>query len=542
LHFHPITMKALSAFLLLLFAVQLPAQDIFQRVYDCTSGNIRSVEAVGNGTYAGYDFRDAQFNNRQGLGVVKYDADQVPIWNKAYLSPGVNTDLFLSEMATTSDGGLVLGGIKRAALLDSAFVMKVNGDGDVLWTRVMPSALVTGAAPGSKASVLNVAAAANGDVLATGYYSYVLAGDAVWKAFLTRISATGTVLWTKSYVSSVDPDTHNRAFDVRALPGGGLLLLGLTGVDGSWLARLEDDGTVVWSTRYSTTNGFDVLVPMEVFPTGTGFHIFLQPSPNDPDLAVLLRANANGVLQSAQRYTTGQGWAATNGVAELPSSGYLFSSITNPSMAFGLDNLHLLVTDANGTPTLSQSFGSDESEYGLAATMAPNGGYLVGGGAAYVDLDDHRGGTPPRPFLVKTNTQGDYTCGEGITVTVVDTAFTSEPRALVVGSISGWVSTSMTSEVFLNSVTVCPTVGIDEADVTPFQVLPNPASDLLTIVPPDGAIWDHALLDATGRVVLSHPRTIGQLQVDVSGIAPGRFVLRSASGMAVRSTAVLVVR
>lgn len=535
-------MKHLSAFLLLLAGTSLSAQNIFQRVFDCNVGSVRAIEPVGTGTYVAYEILEEHFGYHQGVGVVKYGADQEPIWNKVYTAPAPEVHLYLNDIATTSDGGVVFGGSKKAVLSDTALVVKLNGDGDVLWSVAMPSYLPTGASTGSNATVRKVTAAPNGDVLVAGRYSYVLSGSVVSRAFAARISAGGTVLWTRSYVSSVGPSTQHQALDVKVLDGGGLLLLGLTGGDGSWLARLQDDGTVVWSTRYSTGDGFDALIPMDVFATSGGYDIFLQTDLYSSDLAAVMHTNASGILQSARLYKPDIGLSEAYSVEQLPNGGHMLSCTVNPTSSFTGGNALLLVTDASGAPILSQSFGSDEHEYGTAVAATSDGGYFVGGGAAYEDLDEHRGGIAPRPFLVKTNAQGEHTCGEPITVTVADTTFTSEDRTLVAETISGWDGATVVGETYLVSVTVCGMQGIAEAGAAPFSVLPNPASDRLTIVPMNSGTWDHVLLDATGRSVLTRPRATGPLQLDVSGIAPGRYVLRSTSGMAVHSTLVLVVR
>jgi hypothetical protein len=319
-------------------------------------------------------------------------------------------------------------------------------------------------------------------------------------------------------------------------------LLGQTVVDGSWLARLQDDGSVSWCKRYSTTEGFDVMAPLAVFPTTAGFDIFLQTDPYVDHLAGVLRTNTTGAFQEAALYKLPVGRGGVLGVTRLADEGYVLASSTNLTGEYQHGNAHLLVLDTDLVPQLSTSIGStDEHEYAITAVPTPDGGYLLGGGAAYEDLDDHRGGTAPRPYVAKTDAQGNYTCGDPIAVTMGDTTFTSIDRTLGVEAISGWVDAPITSMPWLVSVTVCGQVGVDETAPPVIGVGPNPASDQLVVLPTDQAVWQHALLDATGRLVHTHPRAVGRAYLDVRALAAGRYLLRSTSGTQVHSTAVHVV-
>ncbi|MEO8591466.1 MAG: hypothetical protein ABI432_18945 [Flavobacteriales bacterium] len=536
-------MKHLSTLLLLLCSTSLSAQDIFQRVFDCTFGHIEAIETTAGGTYVAYNIVDQEaFGYHNGVGIVKYGPDFQPIWNNVYMAPSPTEDVEVIDMTATMDGGLVFTGRRTELLNDTALVVKVNSNGQVAWALGLPSFLPPGSDVSSYAQASAVEEAPNGDLLVTGHYSYHT-DDSYYRAFLARISASGTALWTKSYVSTVDPEHLNYGYDVEPLSGGGLALLGWTGSEGAWLARLQDDGTVLWSKHYSTTVGFDDMAPHRVFATSGGFDIFLDTDLYSHNLACVMHTDGSGGLQASDLYKLPIGLGVMVDVLQKADHGYALSLVTSMiEQGTYNTNAHLLVTDASGVPTLSSSFGSPEYESAYAAAPTADGGYLVGGGASYENLDDHRGGIPPRPFLVKTNAQGDYTCGSPVVVTMADTALTSVDRALVVESITGWASTTVTPITWLVSVTVCGITGVDEVEAAPFSVYPDPASDVLNVVPADAGPWDHALLDATGRVVLAQQHATGRLQLDVSAIAPGRYVLRSTSGPATRSTAVLVVR
>ncbi|MBK7945840.1 MAG: VCBS repeat-containing protein [Flavobacteriales bacterium] len=86
------------------------------------------------------------------------------------------------------------------------------------------------------------------------------------------------------------------------------------------------------------------------------------------------------------------------------------------------------------------------------------------------------------------------------------------------------------------------TVGITEASASGTRVFPNPAKDALTVRAEGGSgITSVELLDVTGRIARSVPATTtGLVQVGLSGIAPGEYLVRvnSADGRSIHRVVV----
>ncbi|MFT3886508.1 MAG: hypothetical protein QM724_14125 [Flavobacteriales bacterium] len=528
--------------ILMLAGSGLCAQSLFQRVYDCSYGDMRAGDRVGEGSYWAYAFYDEAFGYHRAVGVVKYGADDAPLWNKVFEAPSAEVGLDVSDLVTTSDGGLVWVGSRSNGLADSALVVKVTAVGGIGWSLALPAFLPPGASSASTAQLRRVDEAANGDVIVAGFFSY-FDGGLYRRAFVARIGAGGAVQWTRSYALPTAQGAVNYSYDVQALSGGGLLLLGGNAGNGAWLTRLQDDGTVAWTKGYSTNDGAEAMAPVAVRPTGTGFDIFLQPDLYSGDIACVMHTNTSGDLLSTTKYRMAVGLGSMAGVRPLAGGGYLIASATNLTGEYERSNAHLLVVGADNIPILSASFGvPDEAEYARVVLAASGGGYLLGGGAAYVDLDAHRGGTAARPYLVRTDAGGNYVCGDPVEILVGDTVLTSASQTLEVQAITGWATSALTSADWLNAVTVCSTMGLAEEEASSFTLSPNPASDRLTILPADQAAWDHVLFDAMGRAVRSHARAIGRVELDVRGLTPGRYVLRSSGPSTVRSSAVMVGR
>ena len=87
----------------------------------------------------------------------------------------------------------------------------------------------------------------------------------------------------------------------------------------------------------------------------------------------------------------------------------------------------------------------------------------------------------------------------------------------------------------MNEAPWCPggvPTGIRTLDrsVEDLEFFPNPATDQVRISLPSNEVWNHMTVhDATGRVVISDPSGGGKQVLDVSGLAPGHYVVRIGS-------------
>jgi hypothetical protein len=493
------------------------------------------VSGIGDATWSGY-----------GVSLVKYDADLQPVWHQVVKNPTTYGSVDGWGLAPTSDGGVVFVGSRSLQTTDTLLVVKFSSTGTTAWARALPPPLPPGHTGIYYTYATDVEEAANGDLLVVGRYTTTPGGLGahVTKGFVTRFNATGTVLWSETLVADPDPSHNTSAYDVLPLPEGGVAVLGLTfsGSAYTWLAKLQDDGTVVWCTQTALMQGMFPSRPTRVFRTAAGFDVLYQTGSTHPSLGCLAHLDATGNFLSAQRYDMPGMVTYNSDISPVSTGGYI---LTGVAYAVGdpnyLQDIEALRIAADGTVIWAVGLGSDLSEQGMSGTQMADGGFLFQGSAAYADLDDYRG-TSPRVLLIKTDADGTFAgCGRTMEATVSDTTLTSVNMTLLATPLPGWAPSTLGTISWLESVDVCISTGVAERSSSPFTVGPNPASKDLTVRGGSGT-WTHELLDATGRVLLRGSSSASSFTLDVSGVAPGRYVLRSTNANAVHGTAVLVVR
>lgn len=86
-------------------------------------------------------------------------------------------------------------------------------------------------------------------------------------------------------------------------------------------------------------------------------------------------------------------------------------------------------------------------------------------------------------------------------------------------------------------------VGISSPNAPELSIFPVPTADQLTLRSADGPLLEVELLDASGRTVLRVPANgEATMQLDVSGLQAGKYVLRSRLSAGVRHAVISVVR
>jgi hypothetical protein len=155
------------------------------------------------------------------------------IWNKTYGKRDASE--IIGRVAPTLDGGYILAGYDMAWF---SYVVKADGNGDVVWERRFSSRLW----PDAVNRLYSVASTPDGGYAVAG--SVWVPGDGPnggeWDAYLANLDGDGKLVSEQSLCSRHDGASTEYAFCVRPTSDGGLVL------GGTMFAKLDARGQVAW--------------------------------------------------------------------------------------------------------------------------------------------------------------------------------------------------------------------------------------------------------------------------------------------------------
>ena len=361
------------------------------------------------------------------------DSQQAP---KTTFHKYISDVQFLADMALTTDGGILITGLRDTPIGDSLVdgdivLLKLAEDGDVLWSRTYE--LADNYAYGQ--SVLETS---DGYVI-LAYSSDDTSDQGDMQLFKT--DKNGNTLWSKTYHTTLDEYVSS----VRSTQDGGILVLGWVRAQGIYLCKATANGDTLWTkiivgttayTAFSLTNepngsfimtgsvfqngksemyvmridgnGNQLLFRTYGFPNHnaysdncvvTGDGGFVLAGEKDGDLFVL-RANSNGDTLWTKQIggtfePTGQ---SGESIMITKESDMVIAGITQQKVGDWQDALVIRFSD-DGNILWSKTFG-DSNTYNDRAFRIKEyrNSYLIGGVQYGVVLQS---------FLLRMNTDGE---------------------------------------------------------------------------------------------------------------------------------------
>lgn len=207
------------------------------------SASAITTDGAGN-VYVGMgDYDDSWF----GSSILKYSGSGTWLWEKH-----LGDDRGVSDLRVVG-GALYAAGYKSydyesGTIPSDAYAAKFSLDGSVLWDKTFGTSAWD--------SGTGVTADGSGNTYITGYTAGALAGGSAGGAdgFMRKYGTSGTVVWTKQFGSPVD----DYPYDLAYYSGGELYLTGKTsgklgaahrGGSDAFLRRLNATGTAVWTDQ-----------------------------------------------------------------------------------------------------------------------------------------------------------------------------------------------------------------------------------------------------------------------------------------------------
>ena len=313
--------------------------------------------------------------------VLRLDSDGNVVWERDY-----NVDvhgLLYSPISVGSGEFVILGQIQasRGASSDDLHLIKIDGAGEVIWSRSL----------GSRGNDIGkmVRQTSDGGYILTGSW-----GVPHGRIFLMKTDGEGNETWMQTYGDRV----VYISWGVEQTPDGGYVLAG-------WEAKTLDDrdvfiiktdaqGDVEWSRNWDLMPGeadgaFDLILTSDEHILVCG----IQSMYTAPRKAVLLKVDLDGEEVWMRRFSSEEAHLEFWDVMEDTDGGYIACGARltgNMAIRNGITREGLILkVDADGDLLWEQTIATPEYEMLMlsSAAVTPNGGYVFVGGATPVGAE-----------------------------------------------------------------------------------------------------------------------------------------------------------
>lgn len=433
--------------------------------------------------------------------IIRTDGNGDTLWTRTF---GSDQDEFGHSIVQYPDGGFLINGTGRFGTnVSKAFLLKMSANGSHLWTKRYGGSTVN-----TPTALTSMALTPDGGTMLAGIHGSFGSMDLL----VIRTNSSGDTLWGRRFDWSGDMEGRS----IAVAPSGGSVVTG-TVIDGGshvLLHRLDDLGNVIWSRTFDGLG-----VGHEVRPTADGGFVVVG---SYSAFAFLLKTDGLGNVEWLRLYGAGTGMSSTGtDVRQTSDGGYILTGMWNQTP-------WLVRADSEGDFVWMNTYTSNAM--GGCVAYNSDGGYTM---AAYSLLS-----SPAPMWLVRTDANGNVPCLRGfeveaghneIPIVEVELPFTVLP----VGTVS--TATPVVGGG-VPIATACTTVGIDErtAPVRAF-VHPDPATDVINVALPDmkGAVA-YVVRDLHGRDLLRGALVRNGDMIAVESLIPGTYSLCLEGGVVCR--------
>ncbi len=288
------------------------------------------------------------------LTIIRTDPAGDMLWERQYGgSVGRNMAYSLVE---SLDGGIVVTGFRGANPVSDILVLKVDGDGDVLWTSVID---LGGEEYGNTIRLMSD----GGYMIVADNGEYDPDGD----IHLLRLNADGDTLWTRTF----DSGMHDTARGLWVNDDGGCIIAGGRDYPSRdiFLLRTDEQGNELWRRSHGDPTRDELAMDVQQLDDG-GFIICGRkedPLFNDDITMHLFRTDADGYIMWER--TWGQGiFSEAMSLDRTTDGGFVLLGHTLDNlggMAYG--HMYLVKTDGAGYSMVAEQ----EAEHSLLSVF-PN--------------------------------------------------------------------------------------------------------------------------------------------------------------------------
>ncbi len=306
------------------------------------------------------------------------------IWTRKY--GGCEWDMAFSVSLTSDGGFMVAGGTESFGEGSSdVWVLRLNSDGDTIWTRTYGGSDFENGYSISHASD-------EGYIIVGTTNSFTGSFD----VYALRIDVDGDTIWSRTYGG-------DNAKSVSLTPDGGYIVAGGTGYLGGdiYILKLDDDGDTIWTRTYGG-DYYDGSRSVSLTTDGgyivAGWTVLYYEGPAN---IWVLKIDAYG--DTIWTKTCGSGYSRS--VSSTSDGGYIVAGVTNVTSTHDAHDAFLLKLDCDGNIVWRRTYGGSDSDVALSVSITSDHGFIISGttqsfGAGARDV-----------YVIKTDSLG-YSCAE----------------------------------------------------------------------------------------------------------------------------------
>ncbi|MCP4633186.1 MAG: T9SS type A sorting domain-containing protein [candidate division Zixibacteria bacterium] len=343
--------------------------------------------------------------------LLKLDENGDIIWTNTF---GVEEGEFIYSMVEASDGGYVVAGMIGSTVdWRNAYIVKVDNEGDTVWSTTYP---------GSRNAVAHY-------INRTSDGGYVVTGKQIvvgrnWEVFILKLSQDGAHEWSNLFGGSNADEGHC----IQQTADGGYIIGGLTNSFGAgsgdhYLIKTDGAGDLVWSQTYGRES-FDAAYAVAQTPDG-GY--IIAGSINNPDHGIYaVKTNPFGDTLWTRTYTRNTDIDICTSLDLTSDGGYIFGGYSHVPQFH--HDFYFVRADAEGDSLWTKTIGFIDYDRGHCVKQTSDGGYIMVGQGSnsgpggyncyivklnsdYVGIDDNTGlpenhklmHNYPNPFNATTN-------------------------------------------------------------------------------------------------------------------------------------------
>lgn len=269
-------------------------------------------------------------------------------------------------IAQAPDSGFIIAGCSVTGSTGcDILIVRTAQYGDTLWT------LYFGTANSDYARDVHIMP--DGSSYVCGQLDVGMPG-ATFRFILAHISASGQIMWIKSYNPNAGAGSANKI--IPCADGSGMMVIGHVDPtpqqqSEAFVMKTDTAGNIIWSKTYGTLSNNEFFASGVENADGS----FLMAGHRNLNEILAASIDSSGILQWSRTYG-GIAQDYCTDVMHHPGGGYLLSGTT---FSFG-SNTFLLHLDNNGDTIWSNAYGGvQNTEWGHSLCASHNGGIIMSG-------------------------------------------------------------------------------------------------------------------------------------------------------------------